>query len=352
MIKNIQEIKNKSVEYQSEFFKNCSIEEQIDTHYVSVEILSKSKLVFKKSNEKIITQVDLILSTLYNHLVEDWNILFIKNKEIFSDYIGMKIYMFYFPNTTPIAISYEKYLGDMPVGYLISNIVDKNNKQLSIDNFLKSIDTEGIKAKFDKTHFIHKIYKDPSFLLVDDGIHFFGIEENDLLNKNVEMSEGIIMKYKSDIYKYPFETVPDSHYEDVSRTPFEYLLADIINFYKESRQYFQDYVTNSYVSTVCNIFNGYINYWLPKSNITKEISPSDIEAPSNHKYSLNFSYIPSVETKTLCMTSKLYENIFKVMLANLHKKKKPDYCVYLNRAQVEEWNRLVNYISLFAKTEL
>ena len=123
-------------------------------------------------------------------------------------------------------------------------------------------------------------------------------------------------------------------------------MNDIIKFYKSSKPYFQNYISNNYVTSVCNIFNAYINYWISNSNIEKEIDAEDIQAPNTHDYEINYSYIPSIQTKSYCMSNKLYENIFKVMLANLYKKKNINYCIYLNKQQAEDWNSIVNIIML------
>lgn len=357
MLKNISELSNKSFEYQKEFLNECTIEEKVDTHYVSIEVASKSKLIFRKANGKIISQVDLILSSLYSHLIEDWNMIFIKNRDFYISNIGMKIFMFYFPCAQPINTDYSDYLKNKSVGYLITNIVDKNNKKISYLNFNKSNNEafENINAKF-SYHYPLSIDIDKVEKTVNEEQAYFDkswLNDDEFLNNSKEKSEGVILKYKSDIYQCLFQEhkVENEPIVEKPRTPFEYLLADITAFYKSAKPYFQNYITNSYVSSVCNIFNAYISYWVPNSNIEKEITAEDIEAPSIHKYDINYSYIPSVQTKTLCMSNKIYENIFKVMLANMCKKKKLNYCVYLNKSQVDDWNNIVDLISYYVTSD-
>lgn len=350
MLKDLIELKNKPEEYQKEFLDKCVIEEKIDAHYVSVEVVSKSKLIFKKANGKIISQIDLILSTLYASLVEDWNTLFINNREFFEKNVGMIIYMFYFPNKKPVATDYSKFLNGKKTGYLISNVVDRNNKCISKEYVLKNISCfEHLNIVLAAQHHLPRIEKDK--IIVGDEIDKINLislfDETKLLNcETAALSEGVILKYKSDIYQYLFhERSKEEETEYPSRTPFEYLLTDVLSFYKSIKADFQDYLTNNYVTTVCNIFNAYVSSWVPNSNISKEIDAKDIEAPSTHRYTVNTTYIPNVQTKLICSSDKIYENIFKVMLANMRKKKNYNYCVYLSKKQVVEWNELVSIIT-------
>lgn len=345
MLKNISELKNKPKEYQKEFFDKCRIEEKIDAHYVSVSVESKFKLVFRKANGKVISQVDLILSTLYSSLVEDWNIIFINNREFFEKNIGMTIFMFYFPNTNPVSIDYSNFLNGKKTGYLISNVVDRGNKQISKEYFLKNINCDKRQNVFIAVqHTLPRVNKRDD-VPIDDLSVIDMFEESGLLNKSIDLSEGVILKYKTDIYQYLFhESSEKDNAESASKTPFEYLLADIVAFYKSIKNDFQDYLTNNYVTTICNIFNAYVGNQVITSNITKEIEVEDIEVPSSHKYGINLSYIPNIQTKLICSSSKMFENIFKVMLANMNKKKNFNYCVYLSKKQVEEWNNMVDII--------
>ena len=55
MIKIIDDIKNKNINEQINFFNQCSIEEKIDGHFVSIQIISKNKfLSFFLLTEKLI----------------------------------------------------------------------------------------------------------------------------------------------------------------------------------------------------------------------------------------------------------------------------------------------------------
>ena len=110
MIKSIEKLAEQSSKYIKDFMLNCTIEEKIDTHYVSVEIISKNEIKIKKANGKEIDRVDLILNSMWNKLFLDWNYLMLSNKEWFEKHVGYGFKMFYFPCEKPINTLYDKDL--------------------------------------------------------------------------------------------------------------------------------------------------------------------------------------------------------------------------------------------------
>ena len=110
MIKPIEKLIEQSSKYIKDFMLNCTIEEKIDTHYVSVEIISKNEIKIKKANGKEIDRVDLILNSMWNKLFLDWNYLMLSNKEWFEKHVGYGFKMFYFPCEKPINTLYNKDL--------------------------------------------------------------------------------------------------------------------------------------------------------------------------------------------------------------------------------------------------
>ena len=69
MIKNLNEIKKHTDKYISDFIKNCIIEEKIDTHYISVEIISKNEIKIRKANGNEIDRVDMILNSMWKSII-------------------------------------------------------------------------------------------------------------------------------------------------------------------------------------------------------------------------------------------------------------------------------------------
>ena len=51
MINDIEKLKIRSSKYIKEFMQGCTIEEKIDTHYITIDIISRNAIVFKKANE-------------------------------------------------------------------------------------------------------------------------------------------------------------------------------------------------------------------------------------------------------------------------------------------------------------
>ena len=96
MIKNIDNLKKKSISFITKFLDECTVEEKIDTYYVSVEIRSKNNIVFIKSNGKVIDRCDLILNEMWQQMFNDWTHFKMVNQDWFDSHIGYKIFMFYF----------------------------------------------------------------------------------------------------------------------------------------------------------------------------------------------------------------------------------------------------------------
>ena len=72
MIRDIEELINKKLSYIEQFAEECTITEKIDTYYVCVEIQSKNTIVFKKSNNKQITRIDMYINSMWSKLMNDW----------------------------------------------------------------------------------------------------------------------------------------------------------------------------------------------------------------------------------------------------------------------------------------
>ena len=114
---------------------------------------------------------------------------------------------------------------------------------------------------------------------------------------------------------------------------------------KNGRNYFSD---NSYVKTVCTLFNDYIINWEEqKHNIETNIDINSIKPPThNNSFDIGYEYIPDIITINLCKSSELYKAIFKILLANLKKGKDNKRCIYMNKSQVEKWNIIVKNIKI------
>ena len=342
MIKNIEKIKDKSVSYIRQFINNCTIEEKIDTHYVTVEITSKTNITVKKSSGKIIDRVDMILNSMWGQLVTDWNYIRLANKDLFESHIGYNISMFYFPNDMPLSTKYKP-----DIRYLIDRITFNDESQ-DVDVFINSLkmkDSFCIKAKRKLSKNLENInLKDingDTKQTINYTKLFMDIidRENLLAEKD---PEGYILKSNGKLYQIllirPEVNMP-------GKSQYEYVLCDFINYCKHNR--YQDKITTNYVKTVCALFNDYIINWEQrKHNIENNVDINSIQPPTlGTLFDIGIEYIPDLITIKLC-SNELYKSIFKILLANLKRGKDNKRCIYMNKQQVDSWNNIMKNIKI------
>lgn len=343
MIKSVEQIKNKSVSFIKEFINNCTIEEKIDAHYIIIEITSKQNITIKKSSGKIIDRTDMILNNMWGELVTDWNFIKLINKNLFSQHIGYNISMFYFPNNKPILTEYKKDLK-----YLIDRITF-NDENINPDNFINQLK---LKDKFNIQikHNLNKILNTDILNNITgetkETINYIELFDN-LINKDnlyaLDKPEGFIFKWNKSLYQLLYE---DRERIIPEKTQYEYLLCDFVNYCKENE--YQDKIQNSYVKTVCTLFNDYIINWEEhRNNIKNNIDINSIISPSyNNDIDIGYEYIPDIITINLCKKDELYKAIFKVLLANLKISKDYKKCIYMNNNQVDKWNKIIKNIKI------
>ncbi len=344
MIKDISQIKDKSVSFIKEFINNCTIEEKIDAHYVIVEITSKQHITIKKANGKVVDRVDMILNNMWSQLVTDWNFIKLANQEFFNTHIGYNISMFYFPNNKPLLTEYPDN-----IKYLIDRIT-YNDELINVDSFVNKLK---LKDKFN-IHIKHNLTKNLSNE-IDTINKINGDRKSDinykLLFQNIidrstllaKEPEGFIYKWKKNLYQLTYydrkKIIPE-------KTQYEYLLCDFVSYCKSHN--YQDKIHHSYVKTVCSLFNDYIINWEEVNhNIENNIDINSIQSPSlGTTFDMGYEYIPDIITMNLCKSNELYKSIFKVLLANLRRGKDNSKCIYMNKKQVDDWNIIMKNIKI------
>ncbi len=347
MIRDIKELKNHSEKFIEDFLRECTIKEKIDAYYVSVEIRTK-RLIFKKSSKKVIERTDMILNSMYGRMVKDFELFRLSNEQWFSAHRGYTIYMFFLPCRKPILTEYIS-----GTNYIIDRIEAPDGRFLNddeIDDFcqLSQCDKFGIKklceinkmSELDYSNIVKDI-KQGNETWIDEFVNF---SSSEIFAAN--LPEGYIFRYgKKYIFQFLFEKEKNNEQRvgQTEKAQFEYLLIDFINYWDNIDDINSILVSNDYTKTVCQLFNKYINECEKYTHkIENNVDEMSLEAPCvGTRFDLGYEYIPDSTTKSLCAKKVLYKNIFKILLANLSRKKEHKHCILLNKDKVEKWNEIV-----------
>ena len=343
MIKDISLLKGKSVSFIKEFINNCTVEEKIDAHYVIVEITSKQTVTVKKANGKVVDRVDMILNNMWSQLVTDWNFIRLTNQEWFAAHVGYTISMFYLPCNKPLLVEYKNN-----IKYLIDRIMFNDEPQ-NIEQFVSRIrlkDKFCIDIKRGLSKSVNHEVLDTINGSTKESIDYFTIFNDMVITDNliaVDKPEGYIFKWNKNIYQLLYNTRETISTE---KTQYEYLLCDFVNYCKSNN--YQEKIQQSYVRTVCTLFNDYIVNWEEKNhNIEKNIDVNSIQSPTlGVSFDMGYEYIPDIITLNLCKSNEMYKSIFKVLLANLRRGKDNNKCIYMSKKHVDDWNIIMKNIKV------
>lgn len=331
-IKNIHSIKDKSSKFQDWFLNGCTIEEKIDGHFVTMQIVSKNTLKFFKANKNKITRSDMILNSMWKDLVLDWNILMFSNRGYVEKHIGWKFNMFFLPFKKSINTEYKE-----GIKYIISSI-EFNGKKMDVQHdFFDKIEIKNnmIVPQLHNIRNENKIHLEN----IDDYSQIDFVDKSKIYASDVP--EGLIFRNKNELYKILYIAQEKIQSRQCS---YEWILKEFLNFAKKT-----DYVsmlTSSYCKSVCNLFEAFVDY-ADMTYIQENVFTEELEAPYvGEKPKMNYEYIPSERTKVICKSNMLYENIFKILLANLQRRKNWKKSEFLSKQQCEELNTIIFNIAI------
>lgn len=349
MIKNIDNLKKKSISFITKFLDECTVEEKIDTYYVSVEIRSKNNIVFIKSNGKVIDRCDLILNEMWQQMFNDWTHFKMVNQDWFDSHIGYKIFMFYFPCSKPILTEYKdniSYVIDrMEYGATVIYDCEEEMKDMKmIDNFKISF-KKFLKKSYTLNEFINKIrIADKENNSYDDVFESIIDKENSIIFASGK-PEGYIFKSGK---KYIYQIVcnkSENRVASAEKSQYEFLLLDFIKFWNNTEN-IEHFLDNNYIKTVCNLYNLYISQERKIGVIEKNIDPNSLQSPCiGKRFDICYINIPDEQTINNCKESELYKNIFKILLVNLKRMKNENHCILMNNRTTEQWNDIVRTIT-------
>lgn len=346
MIKTIDELKKKKLDYVKHFIKDCTIAEKIDAYYVSVEIQSRHNIVFYKSNNRPLDRADMITNAMWNPFVTDWMDAMVNNQDWFDKHIGYRIYMFYLPITKPLHTDYKG-----GITYIVDRIVDWTKTPVgNLDGEMEGLkmdDGVNIVVKHDipKKKDLSKAYKLLEQWKYDEAFEeIIDYPNAQIFAKN--KPEGFIFRRRKQLYQKnnnPCEQIDNS----TGKSQYEFMLMDFVKFWNTNEIWKN--LPVDYVQMVCYVFNEYITKWEQSVNGGKMASNIDKEGLINpcmgYRHGIDYKLVPNGTTISLCQQNELYKNIFCILLINLKKEKKEQYAVLMNKKNVEDWNEIVRYIA-------
>jgi len=343
MINDINKFFNLPKNKQYKFLENCIIEEKIAAYRFSIKIINQTTYKFYKNNKEI-SHDTIILNKIWEDFIKDWTKYFIENPNITSKYVGYIFYGFYFPCENP----YNNYYYNLKK-YLINSVTDWKGRsvihKISPDNSLFEI-----QRKYKLSDILTALPQDNS----EDNFGKF-INSVMLENQNIEIygktSDGSDNPFgwvlKTDKASYQIQNGHNSHFES-AKLPLELMLSDFVD-YLDNIDYV-NFISDNYVMSVCWLFEDYIlnNHCHLESYY--KLNSNDLEPPYFGKYfGISYNYIPSKKTRELCRQNKMYENIFRVMLANFKNYRDFNRSIVLNKQKVSKLNNFIKYIKIKSK---
>lgn len=357
MIKHLDSLSKLSKKKAKEFLHNCHVYEKLDMFYFKLKVIAPSTYKFFKSNKEIVVE-DLILNRMWIDPILDFPKILIPHEDIMKNYVGWSFGFFYLPCEKPLKTSYSKkfnqgvryILSDVEgpsgikndIGVDILHILLENTKidmllssKVNIDmNIVNSILEGSDKCPYSKlsSYFEAEVLSKIEGLYADDH------------------PEGFVFKHKDYNYQLLFNERPSmNHHSKLGLELFISKFADWADWMDKNDD-LMPLISYSYIDTVCSLFKAYIK---DENNINFSqyhygLSSSDLEAPTFGYYAgTGFEYIPDKETRTLCESSELCENIFKILLNGLKKPKNNTNYQYLSDLSRERWNNLVQKVTKF-----
>jgi hypothetical protein len=149
---------------------------------------------------------------------------------------------------------------------------------------------------------------------------------------------------------YTLSLMKDKKLVDLRRVPAdinEILLLDILAFIEERGLKKSEILSSSpderYLELISTIFNDYI---IKRSAGLKEIDIEKAEFAKGDEFKLNIDLIPSETTKKILTDNERMQDLFKIMLGSLRKKRNPEKAGnVLTPSVIQDFNSLIDKIN-------
>lgn len=349
MIKDIQ-----SVSDSYYFSKNdIIVYEKMNMFYFKV-IINSTSCTILSHNHKIITDIDIIINSMWKDVYSFVNKTLIPKQKTISDLYGNVIIGFlYCPNERPLHINYSKFFNILNDNnkFIINNVKNQHKENIDIKKFCTEINLLNIRG-IGGGPIIS--YNDIFIDLLNDYAHkkisllyFKNKIKNEIKTyslNDLDDIEGIIIKTNKNIYQLIFNSTDDTRIYD--RNDFEILIKDFIDSWDIINKNIQK--TKSYKDIVSEIFLKYIN----NSNILEKINSEKNLVPPGEHYigDISYEYLDK-NIITICKLNNIYKNIFRIFLNGLKRHKKHSKYSKLDINYIDKWNNIVNFINSKLKGE-
>jgi len=340
------------------------ITEKLDAYRFSIEKKSDNKVYYyKKNDSRPIDKVDRLISDLYEKAILYFERDVAKIKKYLPE--GIRFGFAYFPNNKPLRIDYK----NTPKNNLVLTDItqrNKNNQKIvkvfedisyinrwaGILNVSKMPIIYAGKLKEEQLEFINELCKGSEKIQANFAEHISGVfgktyTENDII-------EGIVVKTKDNTVKLqdPCFEVFEEYSSNLkeSRDFFDLVVLELEKYIRRTgipKKRLDLSNDELYIECVSNIFNGFVNENLIDINSDPSfLTPNII----GNRGKIGLKFIKNPITKKLVTENKLYEELFKVFLNILRKKRKP-YGLLTEEA-VDNLNKYIDNISEYTNFDI
>jgi len=331
------------------------VSEVVWGHKLSIDVISRDKIKVRKANGLEVNEVDLTLNSFWNDVVRDWETAVMKWPDTFNDHLGMSIEVCMLNEEGQMSPNVTQFQKQRV--YVIEHVISHDGQDLTEDlkseiakALTYSVDDACCLATRDDLNFIEgeavDVKLSGDITLTVDRDKLFR-DPSDVAGFMIELADGTLLKAM---------VQEKQAREKKSTVALEFLYADILKWLlSDDMANIEKCVKpNDYIGTVCNMFETYIisTKELVTHHLEKNIDATDLVAPGTVQTKVCTDFIKSQRTKILCQESDLYNNIFKVMLVNLQRHKDLKWCSYMNKAQVEKWNKVVDLVCKHTRLKL